>query len=537
MKALAYLTLTQIKNRILSLKKKPGLLILYSVLTLIVVGSFVLMIIFSGETNAEKAADERIIYLIISALGLLFVYTFVTTGLSTGSSLFNMPDVGLLFVAPISSKKILFYGLLNTMGKSLLASVFIFYQIGNLRNVFDYGFKEIFILFIIYASMLVSCQLLAIGIYIFSNGNPSRKNLVKAITYTLYAALVIAYLVIQRQQQTGLLETILRLVSSEGFAYFPVAGWSVMLFAGVAHNLPVKIIISVVLFLIMGAVIIILLTSGKADYYESVLVSTETSYQIRKAAREGRNVPQTNSKKIKVRDNAFGIGKGSRAMAIFYKHLLEHKRKSRLIFIDGYTVFMMIAAGMAGYYFRTYALPELAYYGVLATAVYFQYFLTVMGKLKQELTKPYIYLIPDSSLRKVFAASLSSLIKPCVDGCFIFGTLAAVSGHNLPECAFFALAYAASGAVFVGLTILYQRVLGGQLGTVLKVFIGMGLFSLVLGPAIAPSIVLAIILPDSLRFLCTLPYSVISILFAVLLFVACGNLIDKSEYTGSAAFK
>jgi len=134
MKALAYLLLTQIKNRLLSLKKKPGLLILYCFLALFVIASFVIMIVFAGDAPRTEFADERIIYLIIAAMGLLFVYSHVSSGLSTGSSLFTMPDVGLLFVAPVSPKKILFYGLLTTVGKSLLASIFIFYQIGNLKT-------------------------------------------------------------------------------------------------------------------------------------------------------------------------------------------------------------------------------------------------------------------------------------------------------------------------------------------------------------------------------------------------------------------
>jgi len=537
MKALAYLLLTQIKNRLLSLKKKPGLLILYCFLALFVIASFVIMIVFAGDAPRTEFADERIIYLIIAAMGLLFVYSHVSSGLSTGSSLFTMPDVGLLFVAPVSPKKILFYGLLTTVGKSLLASIFIFYQIGNLKNGFDYGFKEISMLFIIYASMVVFCQLIAIGIYIFSNGNTARKKLVKAITYSLYGVLVLSCLIIQRQQQTGMLESVFRLVASEGFGYFPVAGWSVMLFSGVTTNAPVKIIISVAFFLILGTVIIILLTSGKADYYEDVLLSTETNYQLRTAAKEGRNLSQIAGKKIKVKDNAVGIGKGNGSLAIFYRHLLEHKRKSRLMFIDGYTVFMMILFAVVGYNFRVKEAPEAAYYGVLSVAIYFQYFMTVMGKLRQELAKPYIYLIPDSSLSKVFAASITSLIKPAVDGCCIFAVLAVASGNNIMECVFFALAYAASGAVFVGMTILYQRVLGGQPMIVAKVFIGMGLSLLIMGPSVGASVVAAILLPDSLRFLCTLPYTVCCILFAVVLFVACGNLIDKSEYTGHTYMK
>jgi hypothetical protein len=533
MKALAFLLLTQLKNRFLSLKKKPGFLILYSFITLIVVGSIIAMIIFGDEMPQSRFADERIIFLILSGLGLLFIYSFTVSGLSTGSSLFTMPDVGLLFVAPVSSKKILMYGLLSTLGKSLLGSIFIFYQIGNLKTSFGYGFKEIFALFIIFAIMILFCQLLSIGIYIFSNGDTTRKTIVKVLVYSLFGALIITYMFMQRQEQTGALETVLHIVDSEKFGYIPVAGWAAMFFIGIVHNSMTKVIIAIALFLIMGAVIVILLTVGKADYYEDVLLSTETTFQKMQAVKEGRNMPQTGSKKIKVRDNAVGIGNGSKAMAIFYRHLLEYRRKSRLLFVDNYTLFMMIAAGIAGYNFKTRIAPAAAYYGLLATGIYFQYFMTIMGKLRMELTKPYIYLIPDTSINKVFAASLASLLKPCVDGICIFAVLAAVSGHNVLECIFFALAYAASGAVFVGMTILYQRVLGGQPGKLVQAFLGVGLLFAVMAPSIGASVAAAFLLPETLQFLCTLPYSFFCLLFALILFVTCGNLIDKAEYTGN----
>lgn len=535
MKALVYLMLTQAKNRILSLKRKPGLLILYIFLAAIIIGSAVIVIIFGSGSSKTSFADERILFLILSGIGLLYLYSFILSGLSTGSSLFTMPDVGLLFVAPISSKKILMYGLLSTMGKSMLGSLFIFYQIGNLKNSFNYGFREIFALFTIFAILLLFCQLLAIGIYIFTNGSNSRKNVVKGLLYSLFGILLLSYLIIQKQEQTALFETLMRIVVSEGFGYFPVAGWTVMLFIGVVQISVFKIIMALALFVIMGVIILILLTAGKADYYEDVLLSTETVYHIKSAAKEGRSIPQAGRKKIKVKDNTMGLGKGRGAMAIFYRHMLEHKRKSRLIFIDSYSVFMMVGAGVAGYNFLIKAAPDAVYYGVLSIAVYFQYFTTVMGKLRQELSKPYIYLIPDSSLNKVFAASITSLLKPCVDGICIFAVLAVTSRHNILECAFFALAYAASGAVFTGMTILYQRVLGGQPNLLAKAFIGLGLLVLVMGPAIGASVIAAFLLPDWLSFLFTLPYSFVCILFSVLLFVLCGNLIDKSEYSGSAS--
>jgi uncharacterized protein YhhL (DUF1145 family) len=238
MKALAYLLFTQIKNRILSLKNKPAFLILYAFITVMIVGSVVVLLIFGNDMQRQQMADERILLLIMAALGLFFLYAFTYSGLSTGSSLFTMPDVGLLFVAPISSKKILMYGLLSTLGKSLLGSIFIFYQIGNLKANFGYGLKEIFALFLIFALMILFCQLLAIGIYIFSNGNPARKNLVKVILFGIYAVLIVAAFILQRQEQIGILEAAMRIVDSKWFGYIPVTGWATMFFIGVVNMLP-----------------------------------------------------------------------------------------------------------------------------------------------------------------------------------------------------------------------------------------------------------------------------------------------------------
>jgi hypothetical protein len=487
---------------------------------------------FNEEIETTHLADERILFLIIAGLGLLYLWLFTNTGLSTGSSLFTMPDVGLLFVSPISSKKILLYGLLSTLGKSLLGSIFIFYQIGNLKANFGYGFNEIFGLFLIFALMVLFCQLLSIGVYIFSNGNSGRKKIVMGILYASIAALLLVVLFIQRQEQVSIMEAVFRIVDAKWFGYVPVAGWMTMFFIGVVQGSLTMILIPLGLFLLFGVLMISLLTVGKADYYEDVLQSTEVNYQKLSAAKEGRNLPATSSKKIKVKDKEQGINKGTGAMTLAYKHILELKRKSRFIFIDGYTIFTMVSFGVVGYYFMTKGAPDAAIYGALATIIYFQYFLTMMGKLRGELLKPYIYLIPEKSLKKVFAASVTSLIKPCVDGIAMFAVLAVVGGANPLTCLFSAMAYAASGAVFVGLTILYQRILGGQPNKIIQGFIGLGLLAAVMAPAVGISVAAAYFLPATLNFLCTLPYTVFCLLFAAFMFVVCGNLIDKAEYTG-----
>jgi hypothetical protein len=532
MKALSYLLHTQLKNRILSFKKKPAMLILYSIIAVVIIASMVMMIMSGEDFASKKFADERILFSIIAGLGLLFLYAFMNAGLSTGSSLFTMPDIGLLFVAPISSKKILMYGLISTLGKALLGSLFIFYQIGTLRTSFGYGFLEIFSLFIIFAVMIMYCQLMAIGIYIFSNGNLVRKNIVKLAVYACLGVILLMVVIFQRQNDISMLEAILRVASSRGFSFIPVAGWSTMFFIGITGRSLAFVLIPLFLYCLTGAIIVIYLTMGKADYYEDVLLSTEVTYQTKLAAKEGRKAPNVNKKKIKINKEEDGLKNGNGAMVFLYKHMLEMRRRSRFIFLDSFSIFMILSIGAAGYYLNSKGIQARTCYYVLGTAIYIQYFATVMGKLKEELTKPYIYLVPEKSYKKVLAASLTSLIKPCLDGTVMFTIFTVLSGINPLTGLFLILAYASSGAVFTALTILYQRLLGGQPNKVVQAFLGIGLFLTIMSPAIGASVVAAYLLPYELQFLCSLPYTLFCILFAVLIFVLCRNLIDKAEYTG-----
>ena len=529
MNALQYLLTTQLKNRILALRKKPALLILY-IVAFGFLGFFVVYNLFFGGVQNVNYADERIIYLVVAALGFLFLVTYTNTGLSTGSTLFTMSDVGLLFVAPISTRKILVYGLISSIGKALLAAFFILFQVGNLQTNFGYGLKEIFGLFFIYVIIVFIGQLFSIGIYLFSNGNVQRKRGVKMILYGSLTVLAIAVLLFQKQEQANILEVLYKIVDSTWFGYIPIAGWAVMFFKGIVEGAVVSILLSFAFFIVLAILIIRLLTIGEADYYEDVLLSTEYVHHMKQAAKEGGKAPRKRKKKVKIKDDADEMGHAQGAMTIYHKHLLEMKRSSRFIFIDGMTVFLSIGVALAGYQFKSIE----GAYGILAFAIYLLYFFTIMGKLKNELMKPYIYMIPASSKKKVFAASLTSIMKISLDAIVIFSIFAISGGIDPISCMFFALAYTASGVLFIGLTILYQRVLGGQPNQGVQLMLGLCLLLLLLSPGIGLSIAAALLLPGKLLFLCTLPYSILCIVIAVIIFVSCGDLIDKSEYTGKA---
>ena len=528
MKALTYLIIIQLKNRLLQLKKKPGLLILYIFIAAMLILAIFASFMMDKEGYDMDFADERILLLILGGLGILFLGTYISTGLSTGSTLFSMPDVGLLFVAPISSKKILFYGLVSTLGKTILTSSFLLFQVSTLKSSFGYGAKELLALLFIYVLILVFGQLLSIATYMFSSVNSKRRTIIQISIYIFLGLLLIAYLLTWQGGQIEWFQALLKMIDSSWFRFIPIGGWGVMFFSGVTSGAVVDIVISICLFAFFIAIFIIFLTSGKADYYEDVLQSTETTYQKLIATKEGKNVSQP-SKKIKFRDGDKDILKGKGSITIAYKNILEMKRRSRFIFFDGFTVIATVGVAIASYNLRGKTGSS---YGILAILLYIQFFITTFGPLKFELTKPQIYLIPEKSIKKVFAASVTSMIKPVVDSVFIFIALATIGQVDIMESMFLALSYSACNILYVGITLLYQRVLGGQPNMIAKAFVGIGLLLLLLGPPVLASVLVGFILPKNLLFLATLPFIICCLLFTFVIFLTCGNLLDKAEFTG-----
>ncbi len=524
MKGLSYLLITTFKNRFLSLKRKPVLAVLYGIIFI----SIIFMIVaFQADTTTIKAAsykDIRILYGIIALIGMLYVVVFSSTGISTGSTLFSMADVGLLFVSPISSRKILLYGLLKQMGATIVSAIFILYQIFTLRDNFGIDSKGILYLFIIYAITLFFCQLLSIAIYIYSNGNPFRKNIVRVIYYGIIAIIVISVFVLQLFRGGTLLENGLTLVDNKSFQSIPVIGWGVMFFrAGIEGDI-LALIVSLLLYILSSMVIISLFTSGNADYYEDVLYSTEVTYNKFQDAKSGK---KTFTKNVKVKEKVTGIKKGIGSSTIFYKHLLEKKRESRFLFVDSYTIIASIGAGIASKYISS----GVAGYIILAVLIYIQFFGTMLGKLSMELKRPYIYMIPQKSLHKVVAASLTTLLKNVVDGILLFTVVCIITKTSPLINAFLALAYASAGLFFVSFQLLAQRLFGGQPNKIISLTVGLGLFFILLSPGIGFSIFAVSVLPTALTFLGTLPFTFSCVVISAFIFGFCGDLLDKAEYT------
>ena len=97
---------------------------------------------------------------------------------------------------------------------------------------------------------------------------------------------------------------------------------------------------------------------------------------------------------------------------------------------------------------------------VTITTVYVLFFLNAAGLWSKEMQKPYLYLIPQSPFKKLFFASLTSLLTPIADGIVVFlltGILVKAPPLTAVSCF---LMFISFGFLYTVFNILSERLFG-----------------------------------------------------------------------------
>ncbi len=191
----------------------------------------------------------------------------------------------------------------------------------------------------------------------------------------------------------------------------------------------------------------------KTDYYEDAMSVTEVNERKIERAKKGKGNVDLN-KPIK-RKNVMGILKSKGAKSIFERQVLEYKR-SGFFFVDKMTLIMGVSSLVFGFFMndKNGSINTVMYF-----AIYMLLIFTFQGKWAEELSKPYIYLIPESSEIKVFYATLTNHIKNFVDGFVLFLICGIIFKTNPMVILLATLTYVSFGAIFVYVDLVLRRFL------------------------------------------------------------------------------
>ncbi len=408
MRSLVYIVAHSLKNALKELAHKPGKLILYLFVLVLIVGFGVLSIF-----NKVESGDQLPLYIftgIYFAFITLFLVLAVIKGLSNGDNIFEMNDVNLLFVSPISPRKILLYGILRLTKVAFFASFFILFQ-GSTLATFGISYRGLLLVMLGFMLDVVVLAIVSLLIYNFANGQPRRKLAVKIVTGLLFLPLFI-YLLATTVSQGSITAAIALAIHSPYFTLIPIAGWTA---AGVTAIFAGQIGVGLAFLgcnLLLGVILVVYLLLSKVDYYEDTLVATETTFEKKRALAEGNvNDAQGLPKNVKVAKTGLSH---QGAGAIFGKHMRESQRQNRFGLFNFSNIIIIISA-LAVIYFGKDLLM------VLQILMWMQIFLIGTSRGLREIYNHYIYLIPETSFKKIVWSNLEAVTKTLGESVLIFG--------------------------------------------------------------------------------------------------------------------
>lgn len=392
MRALLYLTKRSMINNLKKAVKKP--------LTLLVVLACAAYAVFLAVMLAELAVQMKF----DSAKGMVIIltvwslYLFLLNFMSYASRkgiLFRPAHAHFIFNAPVDPKVVLIHGAwMNYLSSVVFFLIFIIAGI----TVFDVSPWRI----LLFAGICI-CNLaleISLMVCLYSSERISEK----AREWIGRGIKVFLLMV------TGL---IVLYFWKKGVSFAAVSAFHLILLSPDLLNAA-----GMVLYLLTTILLVILAyrMPCNGDYYEDAAKFADTYAEMIKRKKNGEMVMGLEEKKKKfrhmtVRYQAVG------AKAIFYRQLLEYRKERTFIFSKMTLLNLGIGIVMA-FAMRETAqesgIPQIFLLGILAymTLIFSGY----LGKWETEIKIPYLYLIPDSPVKKLWYSTLMEHVKAFVDG-------------------------------------------------------------------------------------------------------------------------
>lgn len=342
----------------------------------------------------------------------IFFSNFITYAKKKGI-LFKQSHAHFIFVAPISPKVILLMGAMKNYIFSIVTTLLIFY--GELVVFRVNFFKAMLTSF----GMLILELILEMSlvIFLYANETMSFKTttwLCRSLYVFLLGIVCVAIFYFRKNGMSS--ETLVEFIDYPVIQLIPILGWNISVYRMVFLGATTLNVVCSILYVlsVVGIFFIAYKMKCTGEYYEEAAKFADDYAEFRKKSKNGEMVMSIGQKKIFKKSVKLDY-KASGAKAIFYRQLLEYK-KERFFIFGGMT---LIVIGVAFLFIKVIGIKDgLPPQVMMLLIVAYIIFCTTgyTGKWEKELKNPYLYLIPDIPIKKMWYATVIEHIRSLMDG-------------------------------------------------------------------------------------------------------------------------
>ncbi len=363
-----------------------------------------------------KAPDPETVValteLLTGGIVLLVLFFAAFSADKSGSSIFQMADVNLLFQAPLTPQAVLMFRLVMQTGTSLLATLYLLFQLPNMILNLNLGIGVALAILGAWFLLLIYQKLISVLLYTVCSTKDALKKRLRPALYLIIGVIGVAFILFSQPYGNDYFGAAIAFFNAPVTRYIPVWGWlkGLVLYA-LLGNVP-GAILSAVALLLFAVVLFFIIRCQKADFYEEAMARSEETAALREAQQSAAVKRRKKDRAERLKRN--GLAHGSGATVYFHKALYNRFRFAYLrVFTKTSITYLTAALGVSA--LMLFALDTAFFPAVALTLAGLSFYRALGNPIAADLAQEHFFLVPDSAHRKVFFSFSSGIVSSALD--------------------------------------------------------------------------------------------------------------------------
>ncbi len=320
-----------------------------------------------------------------------------------GSRIFLPADVNLLFASPMKPQSVLLFRLMTQLGTSILASVYLLFQLPNLVLNLGLSIWVALAMIAVWCLTIVMSKLLQILLYTICSTHVKLKKHLRNGIYAFLLVLAGAYLMYWKASGDSYLGAAVSFFNGSVSRFIPLWGWlkGFCMFA-IEGNIA-GLLMSLAAIIVGGVLLTYIIWQVKADFYEDAMAKSEETAELLAAAQSEKAgvtvIRRKKDRSDKLRRD--GMQHGSGANVFFYKAMYNRFRFAHLgIFTKTSETYLFAAVAVS--VLCRFVIQAEGLIPIMLTLGVLTFFRAMGNPLEQDTQMDHFLLIPESTWHKLF---------------------------------------------------------------------------------------------------------------------------------------